>query len=264
LKSAKPPIAGKVRTTYSAPALEKGVTVLELLAKEQKALTSSEIAAGLGLSLSEIFRIIVVMERRGWLRKSDGDKYSVTPQVLSLAFRATSAEELSAIAIPYMRELCAASDQSCHLVIRNGDKGLVITRQQNPGPTGLHVRIGTEIDLKSSCSGHILLAFAVAPRTLSNTAVAASDKAFAATLNAVRQRGYQRMESARTLGVTDISCPIFDLHGDILAALTVPFLRFIDGSQILSLDETQALLDQTAKRISTELGLKRESVLVQS
>ena len=71
------------------------------------------------------------------------------------------------------------------------------------------------------------------------------------------------MESARTLGVTDISYPIFDLHGDILAALTVPFLRFIDGSQILSLDETQARLDQTAKRISAELGVKRESVLVQ-
>ena len=263
MKSPKPASPTKGRTTYSAPALEKGVNVLELLAREKKSLTVSEIAAGIGLSVSEIFRIIVVMERRGWLRKSDGDKYSVTPQVLSLAFRATSAEELSAVAIPHMRELCAASDQSCHLVIRNGDKGLVITRHQNPGPTGLHVRIGTEVDLKSSCSGHVLLAFSVQPRASAGTPVVASDKSFAATLSAVRQRGYQRMESARTLGVTDISYPIFDLHGDILAALTVPFLRFIDGSQILSLDETQARLDQTAKRISAELGIKRESVQVQ-
>jgi len=251
------------RTTYSAPALEKGFTVVELLAKEKKGLTVSEIAAGIGLSLPEIFRIIVVMERRGWLRKSSGDKYSVTPHVLHLAFRATSAEELSAIAIPHMRELCAASDQSCHLVIRNGDKGLVITRQQNPGPTGFHVRVGSEIDLKSTCSGHVLLAFGVEPYGSSNTPAAASEKAFVATLSAVRQRGYERMESARTLGVTDISYPITGIHGDILAALTVPFLRFIDGSQVLSLDDTQALLDQTAKRISAELGVKREAVDVQ-
>ena len=247
------------RTTYSAPALEKGFNVLELLAREQKGLTISEIAAGIGLSVPEIFRIIVVMERRGWLRKPDGDRYSVTPRVLHLAFRATAAEELSAIAIPHMRALCAASDQSCHLVIRNGDKGLVITRQQNPGPYGFHVRIGSEIDLRSTCSGHVLLAFD-AERVASNTPPAAGDKPFAAILNAVRQRGYERMESARTLGVTDISYPIFDMHGDILAALTVPFLRFIDGSQIMSLEDTQALLDQTAKRICGELGVEAEAV----
>jgi DNA-binding IclR family transcriptional regulator len=250
------------RTTYSAPALEKGFNVLELLAGEKKGLTVSEIAAGIGLSLPEIFRIIVVMERRGWLRKSAGDKYSVTPHVLHLAFKATPAEELSAIAIPRMRELCGASDQSCHLVIRNGDKGLVITRQQNPGPTGFHVRVGSEIDLEASCSGHVLLAFGTESQPSLNPP-RAPDKSFAATLNAVRQRGYERMESARTLGVTDISYPIFDMHGDILAALTVPFLRFIDGSQTLSLDDTQALLDRTAKRISAELGVKAEAVDLQ-
>lgn len=263
MKRTKPTGPKQGRTTYSAPALEKGFNVLELLARDKQGLTLSEIAAGIGLSLPEIFRIIVVMERRGWLRKCADDKYSVTPHVLHLAFRATSAEELSALAIPQMRELCAASDQSCHLVIRNGDKGLVITRQQNPGPTGLHVRIGAEIDLKASSSGHVLLAFATRPSGAAKTPPAAAEKSFAATLSAVRQRGYERMESARTLGVTDISYPIFDMHGDILAALTVPFLRFIDGSQIMSLDDTQALLDRTAKRISAELGVKREAVDLQ-
>ena len=263
MKSSKSTTAKQRRTTYSAPALEKGFNVVELLAKEKKGLTVSEIATGIGLSLPEIFRIIVVMERRGWLRKSSGDKFSVAPHVLHLAFRSTSAEELSAIAIPHMRALSAASDQSCHLVIRNGDKGLVIARQQNPGPTGFHVRIGAEIDLKSTCSGHVLLAFSVESGKSPSAPPALSDKAFAATLSAVRQRGYERMESARTLGVTDISYPIIDIHGDILAALTVPFLRFIDGSQTMSIDATQALLDQTAKSISAELGVKREAVDVQ-
>ena len=255
--------AKKHRTTYSAPALEKGFNVVELLAREKRGLTISEIATGIGLSLPEIFRIIIVMERRGWLRKSSGDKYSVAPHVLHLAFRSTSAEELSAIAIPHMRELSAASDQSCHLVIRNGDKGLVIARQQNPGPTGFHVRIGSEIDLKAACSGHVLLAFGTEPPVSSTARSTAADKSFAATLNAVRQRGYERMESAHTLGVTDISYPIIDIHGDILAALTVPFLRFIDGSQIMSIDATQALLDRTAKAVSADLGVKREAVDVQ-
>jgi hypothetical protein len=65
VKSAKPTGPKQGRTTYSAPALEKAFNVVELLAKEKKGLTVSEIAVGIGLSLPEIFRIIVVMERRG-------------------------------------------------------------------------------------------------------------------------------------------------------------------------------------------------------
>jgi DNA-binding IclR family transcriptional regulator len=242
----------RAKTAYSAPALEKGFNVIELLATEQRGMTASEIAAGLGLSVSEIFRIIIVMERRGWLRKSSGDRYRVTPMVLALAFRATPAEELSALAMPYMRELCAATDQSCHLVIRNADKGLIIARLQNPGPTGFHVRIGSEIDLETSCSGHVLLAFASSLR--GQTSGENADERFAALMHAIRQRGYERMESARTLGVTDISYPIFDIHGDVAAALTVPFLRRIDGTQSVSLDDTQDFLGQTAKRISEDLA----------
>jgi DNA-binding IclR family transcriptional regulator len=247
----------EARRTYSAPALERGFNVVELLARGNKALTISEIAANLDLTVSEIFRIIVVMERRGWLRKAAGDKYSVAPHVLQVAFKATSAEELCTVAIPYMRELSAASDQSCHLVIRNGDKGLVIARLQNPGPTGFHVRIGTEIDLKTSCSGHVLLAFGTGFGALP---LDAQDRPLAGLLNAVRQRGYERMESARTLGVTDISYPIVGAHGEVLAALTVPFLRVIDGSQAKSLDETQALLGDTARNISDEFGAERDPV----
>jgi DNA-binding IclR family transcriptional regulator len=239
--------------TYVAPALEKGFNVIELLARTPEGLTASEIAAGLGLSMSEIFRIIMVMERRRWLRKSAGDKYRVTPLVLDLAFRATPAEELAAVASPHMREFAQATDQSCHLVIRNGNKGLVIMRQQNPGPTGFHVRIGTQLDLDSTCSGHVLLAFSdLAPEFVAPGTPA--DARLQAILSAVQQRGFERMESARTLGVTDVSYPVFDFHGEIAAAITVPFLRMIDGTQTVHLDQAQDLLAQTAQRITAELA----------
>ena len=143
----------RAKTAYSAPALEKGFNVVELLATERRGMTASEIAAGLGLSISEIFRIIVVMERGGWLRKSSGDRYRVTPMVLALAFRATPAEELSAMAMPYMRDLCAATDQSCHLVIRNADKGLITARLQNPGPTAGFPRANGEAYLRGTGCG---------------------------------------------------------------------------------------------------------------
>ena len=81
---------------YAAPALEKGIDILELLADQPDGLTISEIAQRLGRSISEIFRIIVVMERRRWLRKDPAsDRYSVSYRMLDIAFRATPARALT-------------------------------------------------------------------------------------------------------------------------------------------------------------------------
>ena len=71
---------------YSAPALEKGIDIIELLADSESALPISEIALRLKRRMSELFRIIVVMERRGWLQKDpETARYSVSYHVLKLA-----------------------------------------------------------------------------------------------------------------------------------------------------------------------------------
>src|SRR6185503_21376964 len=85
----------------SGPALEKGIDIIELLAEEETGLTVSEISLQLGRRMSELFRIIIVMERRGWLQKDlESSRYSVTYHVLRLAHRGTPAKSLSVAAAP--------------------------------------------------------------------------------------------------------------------------------------------------------------------
>ncbi|MDC7675791.1 IclR family transcriptional regulator [Asticcacaulis machinosus] len=247
-------------STYAAPALEKGFNVIELLATEPQGLTISEIAARLKLrSISEIFRVIVVMQRRGWVfRDPKTDKVTVTYKVLELAFRATPAQELTSVAAPLMHDLADEIDQSCHLVINTGVRGLVVLRQETPGPTGMVVRLGSDIPLPQSCSGHVLLAFADATQrtdALKGWDGAPHDHAaLNARLDKVRRQGYEQMPSARTRGVTDMSYPIFGFDGAVSAALTVPFLEVIDGTQIINRDEARLRLGACARAISGKLG----------
>ena len=63
--------------------------------------------------------------------------------------------------------------------------------------------------------------------------------------------------SARTAGVTDISYPVFGFDGQIAAALTIPFLVMIDGSQ-RDADTIRAALAQAATRLSQGLGWAAE------
>src|SRR5690349_4855784 len=128
IRSARPP----TNKSYSAPALEKGMDIIETLADAESGLSVSEIAAKLKRPMSELFRIIVVLQQRGWLQKDpESARYSVTYHVLRLAHRATPTQTLTAAAGPVMHELSIRINQSCHLVVRSGTEGLVILRQEN-------------------------------------------------------------------------------------------------------------------------------------
>lgn len=247
------------KRSYSAPALEKGIQILELFAAEPRGLTISEIAQKLSRSISEVFRIIIVMERLGWLAKDPvNDRYSVTYRVLDVAFRATPAQTLSNVAAPIMYELSSATNQSCHLVVETGGRATVIHRQENMGAVGFSIRLGTVVDLVTSCSGHVLLAFAAddrRARVLSGLAVGDEARTrLERRLDAVRLQGYEMQPSARTAGVTDISFPVFGFDGHVCAALTIPFLVTIDGSQRTGLEETREMLGRAAQDISHGLG----------
>lgn len=239
---------------YSAPALEKGIDIIELLGREPFGLTITEMAQRLGRSVSELFRVIVVLDRRGWLHKdAASDRYRVTYRLLELAHRATPARELTHVAAPLMHALAAATNQSCHLVVVNARRGLIVARQESPGCTGYAMRLGSDIALHDSCSGAVLLAFMLEERR-AELLGGAPDVALARRLAAVRAQRYDRRPSERMPGISYLSCPIFGFDGQVVAALTIPFLSTIDNAQHVSLDTALAQLQATATHISMVLG----------
>jgi DNA-binding IclR family transcriptional regulator len=264
--------SGKERKRqYLAPALDKAFMIVELLANEPKGMLASEMAAALGRSLGELFRIIVVMEDAGYLQKSlVDDRYTVTYKFLDVAYRATPARGLVEAAQPEMQRLALATGQSCHLVVPKVGEGLVIAREETPGVRGFALRVGGSIELTRSCSGRIILAFsapAVAERMLDRAeAMAAAPigrPALLKLLAQIRNEGSYTRESPITRGVTDVGCPVIGFGGEFLAALTIPYLELIDGSQLVSIDEARAILVETSKQISRKLGyIPRENTIV--
>jgi DNA-binding IclR family transcriptional regulator len=249
---------------YSAPALEKGIDIIELLADSESGLTVSEISQRLKRRMSELFRVIIVMERRLWLQKDpESSRYSVTYHVLQLAHRGTPAQSLSLAAAPVMHELAVRINQSCHLVVRSGNQGLVILRQENPKRhANLSVRLGATLQLASTCSGQMLLAhMEPADReSLLRSTPRSKDLSRAKlekTLTSMRARGFEVQRSTITAGVTDISYPIRGFDGKVVAALTVPYLHVLDNSLPTTVEQTRRLLEESARRISVSLGWKR-------
>lgn len=230
--------------------------VIEALAAAESGLTVSEIATKLKRPMSELFRIIVVMQQRGWLQKDPvTSRYNVTYLVLRLAHRSTPAQTLTAVAAPVMHELSIRINQSCHLVVRSGTEGLVLLRQENQRRhANLSVRVGAVIDLATSCSGLNILANLGDEDRDRAIPRARNTPAFRARLGKIRKRGHEVHRSPVTAGVTDIGSPIFGFDGQVIAALTVPYLHVLDNSVPTSIEQTIREVEQATRKISRSMG----------
>ncbi len=248
------------RKKYAAPALEKGLDILELLAGEADGLSIKEIASRLDRSVGEIFRMLVVLEQRDYVSSPpNGDRYILTLRMFGLAHRFPPVKRLTTIAGPILRHLAFDIEQSCHLVIYYEGKGRVVVQQDSPSERMFSVRIGAEAPLLNTCSGHLLLSFAdddQRRRMLQRAPDynSAKNHALDKIIKRVRDHGYENIKSKQTQGVQDIGCPIFDYTGQVIAALVVPFLSYLDGSHLVEADKARELLQAAASDLSSKLG----------
>ena len=248
----------KKAVRYEAPALEKGLDILELLAGVTSAMNLSRISDAVGRSRSEMYRVLHVLERRHYVeRLPDDDRYVLTNRLFLLGMERPPVKGLIELALPMMHKLSEEVEQSCHLVVPSDQYMVVIARVESPYDLGLVVRIGHRRPLLEATSGLVLVAFqpeTVRERWLQNYGGAArrpSRASLAETLATIREQGYAAIPSTVVPGVTDLSAPVL-LGSAAVAALAVPYMDL--AGVRMSRDEAIKALRATAKEISGKLG----------
>jgi DNA-binding IclR family transcriptional regulator len=243
---------------YRAPALEKGLDILELMASHGAPMTPSQISARLGRSVSELFRMIQVLEFRGYIAPAAAaDGYELTNKLFTLGMARAPVRTLLEAALPLMRDLTLAIGQSCHLAVASDDQMVVVARIENPGHLGFSVRPGYHRSLVEATSGLVLYAFQTAHtqalwRAMLERVVGPDRVApFAARAATVRAQGYAQAASDYALGVMDLSAPVIGGTGSAVAALTVPFVQHTP--LVRPLEDTIGLVQATARQIAQDL-----------
>lgn len=244
---------------YRAPALEKGLDILELLSRHGAPMTTSQMAVTLGRSVSELFRMVLALEYRGYIAAaSDGrDGYILTNKLFTLGISQGSARVLLEAALPVMKEMSREIGQSCHLVVPSGDQIVVVARIESPMDLGFSVRVGYRNRLVDTNSG--LMLYGYAPQEvktnwlpqLKASCNAAQIENFLKRSEAAVAEGYAQSPSDFVDGVTDICVPILGMHGAV-ASLTVPYIKI--RSQTVSTEQVLARLFSAAAKISEALG----------
>jgi DNA-binding IclR family transcriptional regulator len=253
------PKSPEVKRYYPTPALEKGLDILELFASTPEGMTVSEVARRLNRTMSEIFRMLLCLEQRGYLAQSPNkDRYNLTLRLFRLAQEHPPTKRLVTGALPIMHGLAHELRQSCHLGVLDGGHVVILAQVDSPESTGFYVKMGSKVDLMHAATGHVILAHQTedaCERAIEEWRRETKKKTPADLeqhLSKIRARGYERRASYEVTGVMNISFPVLNAQGQAVAGLTVPYVKRIEDT--IGVNQVVNGLRRASQEISEVLG----------
>ena len=249
---------------YRAPALDKGLDILELLAEQLHGLTRAEIVKEMDRSPSEIYRMLERLVARQYvIRNPLGDRYALSLKLFALGNMHPPLSRLIDQALPIMDDFARKAEQSCHMGVY--DRGNVLIGAQINSPRGwsFSVQRGARVGLLDTASGHLLLAYAqagsyqrmMAEHTPVDGEVPITERELVGILATIRAQGYLERDSAQSFGVVDISFPILGPDMTALATLTCPYIQRIDRHVGPSMQVVRDYLRVAAAALSLTQGM---------
>jgi DNA-binding IclR family transcriptional regulator len=254
--------------TYAVPALDKGLDVLEALALARAPQSLTELGRALRRTPSELFRMLNVLERRGFIaREPVSERYHLTLKLFELAHTHSPVDQLLKVALPPMYKLAEKIRESCHLCVLHNNMLVVVAQAESPEPVRLSVEVGDRVAPLRTASGRVLAAFLAREE---REQFLAADATFAemkekeqvrleAELGRIRKDGFLLVASSRRAGL-DVSCIVGNASVGVTAALGVPFLPGTanSGKERSLIPAVQACAERITRALGfTPTGTKR-------
>ena len=269
--SLRPPYMTKTVTKryYPTPALEKGLDILELFASTPEGMSVSEAARRLDRTVSEIFRMILCLEQRGYLAQSPNkERYHLTLRLFRLAQEHPPTKRLVMEALPAMHWLAHELRQSCHLGVIDGGHVVILAQVDSPAPTGFYVKVGSKVDLMHAATGHVILAHLPEEdrQRIVDEWRSESKRRKPSDLEEHLARilvhGYERRASYEIAGVVNVSFPILNVQGSAIAGLTVPYVKRMEDT--VGIRDVINKLRIASRRLSEAMGAQMTDTLPSS
>ena len=237
--------------------LDRGLQVLEAVARAGDPLTVAEAAASVGLDRTVAHRLITTLAARGYLQRDSGG-YRLGPTCLALASAVT---DLRTVARPFLEALRTATGETVHLVVLSGRQVVFIDGIESPRALRVASRAGRLLPAHATSVGKALLAALPPDRfdalygqagLASVTARTITDRdALERQLAEIRERGYATNHGESEDGVGSVGVAVRNPAGEPRAALSValPLDRWTETTE----QHAVAALDAAATALGAHL-----------
>lgn len=248
---------------YGAPALDKGLDILEHLSRERLPLSQLEIARALDRTPGEIYRMLMCLEERGYVIRDEGTgKFRLTLRLYELGHRQNATTLLRRAARLPMESLADEVGQACHLSVLSGRMLLVMMERIPLCKVCLAVGEGSRIPVLRTTSGKLLMAKWPEEETLEflnqledfTSLSKAKREELLGELSELRHASHLHAPSGMTEGVADIAVPVGEPGSEVAGALVISYLSGTRHAEQLARKYLDALL-QSATEMNRNLGI---------
>jgi DNA-binding IclR family transcriptional regulator len=184
--------------------LDKTVAVLRAVAGEPRSL--AELQEATDLPRATAHRLAVALEKHGMLRRDDGGRFDLGPELAAWGRTASDRYPLGAIALPVLERLRDASGESVQLFVREANQRRCVLSLQSPHALRWIVPEGVRFPLDVGSAGRALTGRALMGKALTGDA---------------GRDGWVASVEEREAGVASVSAPVVAGDGSILAAVSI-------------------------------------------
>ncbi|MEI8222901.1 MAG: IclR family transcriptional regulator [Actinomycetes bacterium] len=195
--------------------LDKAVKILATLESGPHSL--SELVAATGIARPTAHRLAVALEFHRLVSRDLMGRFVLGARSSELA-AAAGEDRLLAVAAPALAALRDATSESAQLYRRQGDQRICVATAERMSGLRDSVPVGTVLSMLAGSGAQILLAWEE-PDKLHRGLVNA--KFNAASLSAVRRRGWAQSIGEREAGVASVSAPVRGPNNKIIAAVGI-------------------------------------------
>ncbi len=244
--------------------VDRAITVLEILADSGEA-GVTEIAGKLGVHKSTAFRLVAALEGRGLVEQNaERGKYRLGMGILHLAGATTASLDLVQESRPPCRALAAETNETVNLAILSEGSALYLDQVSGSSALQSHNWVGQRIPLHATSNGKVLLSgladndiarIVARPLRAYTPTTITTMKGLMAAVATVRVTGHAIAVDEFELGLSAVAAPVRNLHGDVIASVSVsgPTFRLDSDRMNAIVEDTQ----RTAGAISQRLGWHR-------
>jgi IclR family pca regulon transcriptional regulator len=256
-------MAGRGTGPDFVEALARGLDVLSCFDAWHARMTLAEVATACGLARPTARRLLLTLRELGYVR-SDGNLFTLTPQVLRLGTSYVSALGLWDIARPHLEDLVTRTGESSSMSQLDGSDIVYVARVSVPKIITLRVEIGTRFPALPTSQGKVLLG-ALDTDTLHRVLAEPSRSGLppflprdAARIEEelleVRARGWALADEELAPGIRSVAAPVRDGTGTVRAAMNVTVHAAETSVDVLVGEHLPRLL-RTAGDVSAEWAL---------
>jgi len=218
--------------TPSVQSLDRGLIILEAVAKANGPVPLGQLRTLLGINRSSVFRLVNTLRRRGFLANSKGrNDYIVGPSIWRL-FQNYDWSTLVSFCRPYMKALANKTGETTHLAVRLGKQTLLIDHQSSRNHIiAVSGQTGEFKPLYCTAHGKALLAdlelsglkaiFGSEAFELYTPQTIVSVEQLAEACATVKQEGFAHDDAEFEKEVRCLAAPIRDADGRIIASIGI-------------------------------------------